>query len=66
MAVLYPDNDLLQMSQLNQILDQIISDAAGKNLLQQFTQNETLGSNIVQINDRSMVNFGSCSYLALE
>ena len=54
------------MSQLNQILDQIISDAAGKQLLQQFTQNQTHGGNRVTINNRDMVNFGSCSYLALE
>lgn len=47
-------------------LDDIIENAIDKGVIQHFTSNEEISNSKIQIEDNSLVNFGSCSYLGLE
>lgn len=54
------------MSNLIEILDQIMEFAAENDLVHLFTEDESIKGSSVIIKDKSLVNFGSCSYLGLE
>lgn len=47
-------------------VDQIVSDGVKKGILHLTTGDEKLQGSIIQVKDKDVVNFGSCSYLGLE
>lgn len=48
------------------IIDQTISDGVARNLLHLYNDEECFDGNTITLNDRKLINFGSCSYLGLE
>ncbi|MDP4264535.1 MAG: aminotransferase class I/II-fold pyridoxal phosphate-dependent enzyme [Bacteroidota bacterium] len=57
------------MRPTNQIIettDQIISDGVRRGILHLYTDNDSLQGNLITLKGKPVVNFGSCSYLALE
>ncbi len=48
------------------ILDDVMTEAAGKGLLQRTPDDEVLDGRTVVLDGRRQINFGSCSYLGLE
>ena len=44
----------------------IVSDGVNRGVLQLFTEDEKIDSSLFSIDGRTIVNFGSCSYLGLE
>jgi 7-keto-8-aminopelargonate synthetase-like enzyme len=48
------------------ILDEVLTEAATKGLLQLTPEDDALHGRTVRLNGRDHVNFGSCSYLGLE
>ena len=48
------------------IIDQTISDGVAKNLLHLYNDDECFDGNTITLNNRRLINFGSCSYLGLE
>ena len=47
-------------------IDEVITDGARRGLLQNIAQDEYLDGRQITVQGRSLVNFGSCSYLGLE
>jgi len=54
------------MSNLIDTLNQVIEYGLEKDLVQLFTENESIDGTSVTINGKTLINFGSCSYLGLE
>lgn len=48
------------------IIDQTISDGVARNLLHLYNDDKCFDGNTITLNDRKLINFGSCSYLGLE
>ena len=48
------------------IVDQIVGDGVERGILHLYTEDEQLVGNTITLRGRSIVNFGSCSYLGLE
>jgi 7-keto-8-aminopelargonate synthetase-like enzyme len=49
-----------------QILDEIFTDAVERGLMQRTADDERLDGRTISLGGRTLVNFGSCSYLGLE
>lgn len=49
-----------------EILNQIVKDASDQRLAHLYTEDETINGRTVSLEGKTMVNFGSCSYLGLE
>lgn len=47
-------------------VDQIINHAKGRGVIHLSTEDTALHNNLITVNGRKLVNFGSCSYLGLE
>ena len=54
------------MSQFLRTLNQIVNDADRNGLVHNFTSDETLSGSQITVNEKELINFGSCSYLGLE
>src|SRR5690242_8023718 len=48
------------------ILDEVMMEGVGKGLLQLAPEDQALNGRTVQLNGKTHINFGSCSYLGLE
>ncbi|HET7540112.1 MAG TPA: aminotransferase class I/II-fold pyridoxal phosphate-dependent enzyme [Polyangiaceae bacterium] len=48
------------------IVDQIVSDGVDRGILHLYTEDEQLVGNTITLRGKTIVNFGSCSYLGLE
>ena len=55
-----------QYKDINDSIDEIISNAARKGILHLYTEDNKLEGNYITINGKRLLNFGSCSYLGLE
>ena len=53
-------------SQMIQILNQVMTKGANKNLIHHYTEDTTMNGRNITINGNEMINFGSCSYLGIE
>jgi 7-keto-8-aminopelargonate synthetase-like enzyme len=47
-------------------IDHIITDGVNREILHLYTDDEKLSGNLLKMNGKEIVNFGSCSYLGLE
>lgn len=50
----------------NEIVDQVISHGVRKGILHLYSENESFVGNSIILKGKSVINFGSCSYLGLE
>ena len=48
------------------MVDLVISDAVDKGIMHLNTEDDRLKDNSIELNGKTVVNFGSCSYLGLE
>ena len=55
-----------KVSQFLRTLNQIVNDADRNGLVHNFTSDETLSGSQITVNEKELINFGSCSYLGLE
>jgi 7-keto-8-aminopelargonate synthetase-like enzyme len=49
-----------------EIVDQIVTDGVNKGILHLYTEDIKLSDNVISLKGKSVINFGSCSYLGLE
>jgi 7-keto-8-aminopelargonate synthetase-like enzyme len=51
---------------INDTVDQIISDGVRRGILHLYTDDDSLHDNHISLKGKTVINFGSCSYLGLE